>query len=284
VSFLIHYFVDGTAFFAGAAMLLLLPLLPSAGKTWKARIVRVIAALGAAIVVLSGTPLPYWFYGVWAAAILACEVARRRVWKLPPSVALAGRMAAASLTLAAGAMELPWQRAPSITLAPSQTVYVIGDSISAGLDPARKGAWPELLGRRIEARVVNLAQAGAKVSGAVAQAAGVQEADAIVLVEIGGNDLMLTPAGAFAADLENLLRLVGGPQRRVFMIEVPSMPFGNQYGLAQRRLARKYGVTMIPRWLLVNVWATPGATLDGIHLSPAGHQQLATAIARLFKE
>ena len=309
MNFLIHYFVDGTAFFVGAAMLLAGPLLPLRGKRGGAMVIRIAVLLGAAVVAFSGTPLPLWFYGVWAACLVAWlwtqpkdvprvvkpspgagsnpadaprPNAHGQSRRLPRGAFAAIRLGAAGLAAAAIVWEGLWQIMPAVPLGPSQTLYVIGDSISAGLEPNRAGAWPEILARRTGARVVNLAQAGAKVGGAAFQAGGIEEANAFVLIEIGANDLFNTPAAAFEADLDALLRLVAGPERRLVMVELPSLPWGNSYLAAQRRLAGRYGVAMIPRRILVHVWATPGATLDDVHFSPAGHEQAAKAMAGLM--
>ena len=62
------------------------------------------------------------------------------------------------------------------------------------------------------------------------------------------------------------------------MIELPLPPFANRFGMIQRRLARKHGIILIPKRTFVSVLTTPGATLDGIHLSPQGHLLMSETI------
>jgi acyl-CoA thioesterase-1 len=67
------------------------------------------------------------------------------------------------------------------------------------------------------------------------------------------------------------------------MFELPLLPLKNSFGRAQRTLARKYGVRLIPKRFLTNVFAIPGSTSDGLHFTQAGHLALAHEIAGLFE-
>jgi lysophospholipase L1-like esterase len=282
---IIRYFADGSAFFVGAAVLLVGPLLerlPVRGRGWKAGVLRMALLLAVAVVVLSGTPLPIWLCGLWAAALVMWTLAHASVLKLRRGGVWTCRVLASVLAAGVLAWEAPHQFNPAIPWIASQPVYVIGDSISSGLELDQAGAWPDLLARRTGGRVVNLAQPGAKIGAGAYQAEGVREANALVLIEMGGNDLLLTPAADFEADLDRLLQAVSGPERRVVVLELPSLPLGNLYLLAQRRQAGRHGAALVPRRLLVDVWAAPGATLDGVHLSPAGHERLAEGVAELL--
>jgi acyl-CoA thioesterase-1 len=57
----------------------------------------------------------------------------------------------------------------------------------------------------------------------------------------------------------------------------------NGWGVVQRRLAAKYGVTLIPKRVFVGVLTTGDATLDSVHLSQAGHQAMADRVWRLLE-
>jgi acyl-CoA thioesterase-1 len=103
--------------------------------------------------------------------------------------------------------------------------------------------------------------------------------DGVVLLEIGGNDLLgSTSDEEFAVGLESLLQTVCRPGLQVVMFELPLPPFRNAYGRIQRRLAGQYGVALIPKRVLADIITQPGATLDSIHLSPLGHQHLADLV------
>jgi lysophospholipase L1-like esterase len=222
-------------------------------------------------------------------------------------------------TLAAVCWELRWQLPPSggqETLRQAgkpdlQTrLVVIGDSLSAD-DFTEGGApWPTLLARGHGIEVENLAFSGAKVGSAAKRVASGDFAGAVVLLEIGGNDLLGgTTSAEFERDLESLLAKVchqgsinqgtvhdtPGPERQaarpplpalakggralvVVMLELPLPPLYNRFGEIQRRLARRYDVVLIPKRYFASVLIGGDATLDGLHLSPAGHRKMAEMV------
>src|ERR1700722_17028018 len=87
------------------------------------------------------------------------------------------------------AVELPYHFTKNISVSHNQTIYVIGDSISAGIDDKEK-TWPDVLGDLSQLKVVNLARAGATVEIATYQTKRITVSNTLVLVEIGGNDLL----------------------------------------------------------------------------------------------
>jgi lysophospholipase L1-like esterase len=48
-------------------------------------------------------------------------------------------------------------------------------------------------------------------------------------------------------------------------------------------LAEKYGVTLIPKSYLAGILGSKGATLDGLHPSQKGNNQLARMVNRLLR-
>jgi lysophospholipase L1-like esterase len=56
----------------------------------------------------------------------------------------------------------------------------------------------------------------------------------------------------------------------------------NSFGHAQRIIASKYGVALLPKRYFARVLGTPGGTLDGLHLSQAGHDAMAGIIAEVI--
>ena len=105
--------------------------------------------------------------------------------------------------------------------------------------------------------------------------------DRIVLVEIGGNDLLSGTASLeFERNLELLLSKLVLPGRTVVMFELPLLPNRIAYGRIQRRPASKYGVWLVPKRLLVEVLGGANATLDGLHLSQSGARQMALLVAK----
>lgn len=105
----------------------------------------------------------------------------------------------------------------------------------------------------------------------------------LVLVEIGGNDLLgSTSSAGFARDLDALLDHVSAPGHQVIMFELPLPPFNHEYGRIQRTLARKHGVSLIPKRILLEILAAESSTLDTIHLSQAGHDRMARKVWQIL--
>ena len=103
--------------------------------------------------------------------------------------------------------------------------------------------------------------------------------DHLVLIEIGGNDLIANvPSMTFEKNLEALLRRVSASERTVVMFELPLLPHKISYGRIQRRLARQYGVWLIPKKYLVSVIRGANATSDGLHLTIEGTQRMADLV------
>jgi acyl-CoA thioesterase-1 len=127
--------------------------------------------------------------------------------------------------------------------------------------------------------VTDLSRVGATVASALRQAEGLPQEGGMVLLEIGGNDLLGSASAAeFARDLERLLARVCGPGRVVLMFELPLPPFSNEFGRAQRRLASQYGVVLVPKRIFLAVLTGEGMTLDSVHLGRQGHERMAETV------
>ena len=122
------------------------------------------------------------------------------------------------------------------------------------------------------------------MASALREAEALREDEQLVMLEIGGNDLLgnTTPA-AFESGLENLLRVVSRPGRVVVMFELPLPPSYNEYGRAQRRVARRHEVLLVPKRVMLSVLLQDGATLDTIHLSQGGHGRMAVAVWEIVR-
>lgn len=283
-TFVVGQFISGRAFFIGMGLCLFGCFLKLYFKRTSVRsLARITLVTGVVLVVLSAAPFSFWMYGVFF-ALLAWAVfrfgqaenrAETPVYFLPLLLLLAQSF------LMAG-MEIRCFRAPKIPLAKSDTLFVVGDSISIGADPPGKN-WPQLLGDLAKLKVRNFSFGGAKVESALDNARRINQDDALVILEIGGNDLLSgTSIPKFREDLEKMMALVCGPHRIVAMVELPLPPFCNRYGMVQRALAREHGVTLIPKRFIANVMSRPGATVDGLHFSNSGHILFARALFGLL--
>lgn len=242
-------------------------------------------SIGGVFAALSSTPLPLWFYVLWAIPVLwlifdwrTGAAPQWRRYGLPILVAL--------IAVAAAGVELPWHFTPAIEGPRPSRIIVIGDSISVGM---RKDItpWPTILAERHGANVVDLSKAGLKMPGALEQAKKLtapQLADAVVILEIGGNDMLgKTQGRRFFENLDVLLGQVSGPTTTVILLELPLPPFYNRYGQAQRTLAAKHNAVLIPKRRFAAILAHPGATIDGLHLSQTGHDLFAEVILEVVR-
>jgi acyl-CoA thioesterase-1 len=283
--FVVGQFIGGQAFFWGMALCLFGCSLKSFYSQTKIQsIARVTMLAGVVFVVLSAAPFSFWVYGVFFTllALAAFRPTEGRWQNKKTDCLLLLLLLAQSLLMVS--TEVLHSTSPKIPFATSDTLFVIGDSLSMGADPPGKN-WPALLGDLAKLKVRNLSFGGAKVGSSLDNAPRNNQDDALVILELGGNDLLGgTSIPQFREDLEKLLALVCGPHRRVAMIELPLPPFYNRFGMVQRDLAKSHGVTLIPKRYLAKIICTPGATVDGLHLSNAGHALLARALFEMLTQ
>jgi lysophospholipase L1-like esterase len=147
------------------------------------------------------------------------------------------------------------------------------------MSDSEKGTWPKLLARQHTVEVWDYSRMGATVKSARKQAENLGDRSGLVFLEIGDNDVLGTTSAAhFEEQLDLLLAAVCRADRTVVMLALPLPPLSNQFGLSQRRLARKYNAILIPQRVLTGLLTAPGATVDGIHLTPKGHQRMAETV------
>ncbi|HVM59677.1 MAG TPA: GDSL-type esterase/lipase family protein [Verrucomicrobiae bacterium] len=239
------------------------------------RFVAVIAGLcGMMFVMLSSTPFPSWFYAAWIILVIGGIAVRRR--RLPIVVAI-------FITCAAIAWQFLYYLPPHLPPHPDDTMYLIGDSISAGIGSPDISCWPELIRRHYRINLVDLSRAGATVQSSLDRTNQIGADSHLVFMEIGGNDVLHeTPIAEFEESLATLLSRVCCPDRVVVMMEIPLPPFRSQYGAVQRRLAHRFGVILIPRRFFSDILAGKDATLDGFHLTQTGQDEMARMIGRFI--
>jgi lysophospholipase L1-like esterase len=273
---------NGNAFFIGIGLVIVALIL----RFWfSGRItslaLRIGFITGITLVILSSTPLSFWLYLLWFGfCVAAALIIFNGHSPLQRKVTMFVSVSLISLIMCLA--EFPYHRSPVITLSPNESVYIIGDSISAGI--RRERTWPDVLGDISHLKVTNLAVPGATVESALGQSVSVTESNSLIFVEIGGNDLLgSTDRKTFFAQLDKLLGGLKERNSQIVMFELPLLPFCNGFGDAQRNLAKKYNVILIPKHFLTDVFALPGGTLDGLHLSQKGHDALANSISNLLK-
>lgn len=173
------------------------------------------------------------------------------------------------LIVAVAELGVTWNFSP---VAPSNRLCVIADSVTAGLNDG-EFTWPQRFAQETGVAVRDASQPGAVFRSALKQADALNDEQSLLMLEIGGNDLLSgKPLEEFRRDCAALCEKVCTPGRTVWMCELPLPLFSSEYGWTQRRLCRQHGIRLISKRKFMRLLTTAGATVDSIHLSPAGQQ------------
>jgi acyl-CoA thioesterase-1 len=277
---MLYHIYSGDLFFSSLSLLVVVMAIElvrsSARRPLVGSVVRVSALLAVALAAFSATPVPLWQVIPGGLAVLAFLSA--------PRGARAVRVTAAAATIALSLLALAWEagyRVGERAWPRPVRMIVLGDSLSSG-GFGEGRTWPRLVADAAGAALVDFSRAGDTVPAAVDDqlpaVPGAAPGD-LVFVELGGNDMLEgTGARAFERGLETLSGTLAREDRRVVMFELPLLPGRWAYGAAQRRVARRHGIVLIPKRTLARVLLDPENTSDGLHLTQAGHQALAQAV------
>lgn len=231
--------------------------------------------LGGLLLICSATPVHWGYYLILLiAAIGLCLPLRRRVWKAGFSAVWL------SAVLLMAGLELRWWLDPGQINCRGK-VYLVGDSISAGIGFPGEVIYAEILGDK----VVNRSVGGGTVESALNTMNHFScTPDDILFFEIGGNNMLRANASAdFRQGLEALLQKGKATGAQMIMMELPLPPFFSGYSRAQRELAVKYGVKLIPKRHFAAALRGSESTADGLHLSNHGHWKMAAMFRRFIK-
>ena len=278
------YLASGDSLYAGAALILLAVVISRYLKQGCWRRFRNLAAwLGLVFMVMASPPFPWTVDGIFLAAfVLWLAVANQRLAWMGTEWRLFSTAALIIVLLTLTALEFSHRRIPAIVGVPADHLVVIGDSISSGIGP-RVPAWPTVMQQLTSVPVKNLSRPGAQAVEGPDMAEKVTRDDKIVLIEIGGNDLLGdVPSTAFEKNLDATLSKLAMPGRTVVMFELPLLPHKIAYGQIQRHLAAKYGIWLIPKRCFIEVIGGANATSDGLHLSESGAHRMAKLVAAVL--
>jgi len=246
------------------------------------RVILVFQIMALLTLFLSSTPLHPIFYGFWLMTFMACQIrsVRNHQYK---SLTLCLFVAVSTAALL---LELPWHISNQISVSGVRQMYVVGDSVSAGMGGKDETTWPVLLSEELNIPVTNLSMAGATVKSALRrQIPKVVGQGSLVFLEIGGNDLLnRNTAEEYERDLTEMIQQLKDSSSKIVWMELPLLPQYYPYGRIQRKLAQKHNIELIPKSVLANVFGTPGATSDSIHLTPKGHQVMKREIQKLLED
>lgn len=225
------------------------------------------------------TSVPVWLHLLWGIFLLGSLIAEGRA--MPLRRWWGGLFVLT--TLFVWGNEVRYQVWWPLPAKQYSRLVLVADSLTAGMGFGGEVIWPVRLKKGTGWDVVDLSQPGATVKSAQKQAERIPEGEAIVLLEIGGNDLLeVGDPVAFEPELDRLLELTCRPGRQVVMFELPLPPFYQRFGEIQRRLAARYRVRLIPKRCFGGLLSPSGATVDGLHFSNSGHERVAQFVEHLL--
>lgn len=198
------FLASGDSLYVGAMLLILAIIGPSQESSLTP--LSILAAwLGVALVVMAAPPFSWTVDALFAFVFLAWFFTRRTKLSGGARLRTVSANAFVVMLLLLTSSELLHRRMPRVEASDSDHLVVIGDSISAGID-SRIPTWPTIFENRTGMVVKNLSQPGAGIADALVQASQVQPQDTLVLLEIGGNDLLSGESSAeFDKGLSSLL-------------------------------------------------------------------------------
>jgi acyl-CoA hydrolase len=177
--------------------------------------------------------------------------------------------------------------APFAPLPPGSSVLAFGDSVTYGTGAARGEDYPSLLAARTGWVVHNHGVPGDNTADGRARIERALDATrpALVIVEIGGNDLLRRRAvGATRADLRAILSAVQGRGIPVVLVAAPgfSLMSAALGSLDDAELfadvASELDVPLVPD-VFAAVLSDPALRSDEVHPNAAGYRRLADGIA-----
>lgn len=175
--------------------------------------------------------------------------------------------------------------------AATDTLLVLGDSLSAGYRMAASSAWPALLDKQWSqksTRVVNASISGDTASQGLARLPGLlqQHKPDWVLIELGGNDgLRGFAPQTIRATLQQIIAQVKGAGAKPLLMQI-RLPanYGRRYtesfAAIYPQLAEKNAIPLIP-FFMEKVYLKPDwMQNDGIHPAPAAQPFIADLMAK----
>ena len=180
--------------------------------------------------------------------------------------------------------EVPNFICPNIPGKSFKRMYLLGDSISGGTGFRGEKTWHECIAEKYNIEVKSYTIGGGRVSSMFFDAKRIKDEKALILLEIGGNDILRgTTPQKYEEDLEELLKIVVKPGRTVVMFGLPLPPFYPDFGVIQKKLSKKYGVILIPRRYFAAMLSGSENSVDGLHLSNAGHARMGDMTWEILK-
>lgn len=274
MSFIVFLYASGWAFYVGGGLVLVALLLPKSRQ----RLAKTLVAIGVVAFVLpSSCPLPWLAYAFLALITLVW-------WRRPEGIPHV-REAAFCFWMVALIHESGYHltKVKPIRNPSRVSIAVVGDSLTSGLLETKAVNWPKLLSKNPRvAEVHDFAVEGATSRKAMTQAEKIPGSIDVVVIAIGGNDVLgQSTLAEFERDYDALLARIAHPSRKLVGLELPLPPFHNGWASAQREIARRHNVWLIPKWRLMRILSDLKNTVDSIHPSQEGQNAIADMVGRI---
>jgi len=173
----------------------------------------------------------------------------------------------------------------SASASASQTIVVVGDSLSSGYGLTAEQSWVSMLRERLASEaygydVVNASIAGDTSAGGLARLPRLlaEHSPAVVVIELGGNDgLRGQPVDALRKNLAKMIELSQQGGARVLLAGMQIPPnygpaYTQSFAAIYPELSMRYHVALVD-FLLAGVALHPDLMqADGIHANAAGQK------------
>ncbi len=180
----------------------------------------------------------------------------------------------------------------SCSIANSQTLLILGDSLSAGYNMPIEQSWPSLLSEQLKARdksakVVNASISGDTTNNGLARLPALLalHKPTSVLIELGANDgLRGFPPALISKNIENMINLIKAENSDALLMQIQVPPnYGKRYSQAfsslYPQLSEKYSTPLIPFFLEQLIVNPQWIMNDGLHPTPEAQPWIAEYMA-----
>ncbi|WP_104402175.1 arylesterase [Vibrio penaeicida] len=175
----------------------------------------------------------------------------------------------------------------------SQTLLILGDSLSAGYQMKAEQSWPSLLSHSLSEHNLNVTVVNSSVSGdttgnGLAKLSGLlgTHSPDWVLIELGANDgLRGFPPKTITKNLRELIEISeqSGAKALLMQIRVPpnyGMRYSNMFAAIYEDLAHEYKIPLLPFFLEQVILKPEWMMSDGLHPKPEAQPWISDFVAQ----
>jgi acyl-CoA thioesterase-1 len=175
----------------------------------------------------------------------------------------------------------------------SQTLLILGDSLSAGYNMPIEQSWPSLLPIQLatlnkETTVINGSISGDTTGNGLDRLPALltQHNPDVVLIELGANDgLRGFPPQKINSNLEQLIKLINASNAQPLLMQIQVPPnYGKRYsqafGSLYPKISEKHDIPLVPFFLEHVIIKPEWIMKDGLHPTPEAQPWIAEFMAK----